>query len=193
MIFKIGKTELKISPLFFILLSLITLFDESGFCVFSLLFSVFHEICHIIMMKLLRYPPNRIAVKFYGLEIYAHVADVKASVLIALFGPIGNIFLFMLFVIFYCFFKIERLIIFAFMNLAIALFNLSPINGLDGGDVISYLLSKKHNINKTEKFAKYIGIVFSSCIILLGILLLLNGNFGLIIVGMYLFILNLIK
>lgn len=188
--FKIGNTVYKISYIFLLTVTLILLLDRTGVGYLSILSIVIHESGHVFVMKILK-------IKISAMELFSGRIKIihksftsdKQNLFIALGGPIMNL----LFVPLY-FLGNSSLKYFALCNMVIALFNLMPIKGLDGGDIIFYSLRVKGS-SKYNILVNIISYFFIILIIIFGgiIFAFVNGNITLIIVGIYLFILSLIK
>lgn len=192
MIFRKNGIEFDISPLFFIITSILLFYDRSGYMSFSVLFSLLHEMGHISMMFILKKPPKSFKIKFYGFEIISSSFTNSQTLLISFSGPLINI----IFAIISLFFSKIANYDFSFIiliNIVIAGFNLLPIISLDGGDIIAAFLSIFINYYSVKKIVRIISISFSVLIIILGIIVLFYGNIGLIFIGIYLFVCNLIK
>lgn len=192
MILRHKGIEFQLSPLFFIITSMLLLFDKSGYMSFSLLFSALHEIGHILTMFILGKPPKAIRIMFYGLEIKTSAFSEKETIMIALSGPLVNILISIIFIILSMLYDFD----FGFailINLIIAFFNLMPVSTLDGGDVLLSALSLKFDYYTSKKIAKIISIFLSIIILIFGVVLAFYNNFSIAFVGIYLFVCNLIK
>ena len=192
MIFRKNGIEFDISPLFFIITSILLFYDRSGYMSFSVLFSLLHEMGHISMMFILKKPPKSFKIKFYGFEIATSSFTNLQALLISFSGPLINI-IFAIISLFFSKIANYDLSYIILINIVIAGFNLLPIISLDGGDIIAAFLSIFINCNSVKKIVKIISFSFSVLIIILGIVMLFYGNIGLIFVGIYLFVCNLIK
>ena len=192
MIFRYKSIEFEISPLFFIIVSSLLLLDKSGYMSYSLLFSLLHELGHIAMMLLLKKPPKKVNFMFYGLEIKTKVFTELETIFISLAGPFINIFIAMFFLVLSKLFSIEFDFI-ILINLVFGAFNLLPINCLDGGDLLFSFLRLRFNDNTSKKVSKIISLIFAFLILVFGSILVIYGNFGILSIGIYLFVCNLIK
>ena len=184
--------EFHISPLFFIIISTLLLFDKSGYMSFSLLFSLLHEFGHIAMMFILNKPPRTIKLLFYGFEIKTLAFTKLETILISITGPITNF----LFAIFFQILSVAfgfNLQFAVYINAFIGFFNLFPIANLDGGDILFSFLLLKYDYFTSKKITKVVSLVLAALVLIIGTILIVYGNIGVLFIGIYLFICNLIK
>lgn len=192
MIFRKNGIEFELSPLFFIITSLLLLFDKSGYMSFSMLFSLCHEFGHIIAMFIIHKPPRAIKIKIYGFEINTVSFSIAETIFISAAGPLINLLsvLFCLILSSNINYKLLDLI---YINIVIAAFNLLPVKNLDGGDILFSILTLKFSRNKADKLFRLISLSFSIIIMIFGIFLFFYGNMGVLLIGIYLFGCNFIK
>lgn len=131
MTFKLFNTKIYVSYLFISLLTLILLCKESEILSLCLLFSLAHEMGHIIMMKLLGATLSEI--KFMPFGIAIKTSDLSAlsklkQTIILLSGVLINALLLPL--------NFE-------INLALIMFNLLPVGNLDGGRILKLLTQSR--------------------------------------------------
>lgn len=135
-----------------------------------MLFAIFHELGHMLAGIILGFKPDTIEIMPFGLSIgfEGKVENYNKKVgkatkltlkklLIALSGPLTNLFFILIFSIFpISFFGIERQII-IYANILIGIFNLIPIYPLDGGRIAKCLLhifcGKRESYNYTNKIS----------------------------------------
>lgn len=135
-----------------------------------MLFAIFHELGHMLAGIILGFKPDTIEIMPFGLSIAfeGKVENYNKKVgkatkltlkklLIALSGPLTNLFFILIFSIFpISFFGIERQII-IYANILIGIFNLIPIYPLDGGRIAKCLLhifcGKRESYNYTNKIS----------------------------------------
>lgn len=147
---------------------------------FLILFGlIFHEIGHLIFIKLFEYKINKITLyPFGGVIVYENKNDfIFKSILICLGGILSNFLLFMLF-------KFFNLYSLSNVNLLLLLINLLPIFPLDGGRILVLVLSLFIPYKLSKKFVHYLSIVF---VILLAIYLsmYLNGIYWYLLLAFF--------
>lgn len=190
--FKFLGTEIYISFLFSAVLSFMLVTDRSGLAL-PTLFAVFiHESGHLLAMWAAGCQPKAIRLIPASVQIIREIPLIKTkqSVAISLCGPAANIIVFLsLFANFYLF-KSESSLRFAILNLILAVFNLLPVYGLDGGDLLCLILTKENDIYKAHQTVKIITAVFALLAFLAFIWLLFGGNLNLsvLIIAIYLVI-----
>ena len=193
MILSFRGIRFNISPLFFILTSLLLIFDKSGYMSLSILSSIIHELAHIFTMIFIKLPPKEISVKYYGIEIKSQYGGKKQAITVALSGPFANIVIFAVSMVVNKIYPNELLMYFAIINLVIGAFNLLPISSLDGGDLLSLMLLTSLSIKKSTMITKIAGYTVVCILLLPSIFLAFKHNFNMLLISIYLFILNLIN
>lgn len=112
-----------------------------------LIFTIIHELCHMIMGILLGFKPSKICIMPFGTYISFKI-DVEShnkkllkgsfcslkKLIVAFAGPLSNIIIAILF------FTQKDYIIIVYINGLLAIFNLLPIYPLDGGRIIKQVL-----------------------------------------------------
>lgn len=148
--------KLNLNIFLFIILFFIT--NQLEIYALIMIFALIHELAHLICGIFLDFKPDTLRIMPFGfcIEFKTNVRDYNKKVLksnilslkkilIALAGPLINLLIVILGVVF----NIDNNIIFS--NLLIMLFNLIPIDPLDGGRILKNLLkilvgNKKANI-----------------------------------------------
>ena len=169
MSFNIGKTSFFISPLFALLISIILLVDTTGIMLFGFTSAFFHELGHIICMVCRGKTIDKIALSPCGILIdTSGISTYKSDLLVALCGPLTNLLLFVISAFVLSIYKTNSLLYFCAANFGLFLFNILPVFGLDGMDVIKAMLLKKHSYTKTQKICKNISLCFLVFCLVLG-------------------------
>ena len=120
-----------------------------------------HEFGHILIAKILKIKINNIKFKLIGIS-----AELKneneinkfKKILIVLSGPIINMCIALLLILINLNFKYKNELIYT--NLILSVFNLLPINPLDGGKLLLYILNLKCDFDKTFKIVRCISKLF---------------------------------
>lgn len=187
------KAELHISFFFAVGVALMLVLDDSGTAAMTLAACLVHECGHLLFLLLFGEYPQRVSLAVFGVRI-DRARGLKLSfvqeALVALAGPLLNLLLAA------CSFMLlqrgnENMRIPFYVNLGIAVFNLLPIEPLDGSRVLFYLFC----LRKEEETAKRGATLFSTILvvplIVMGVLVLIKSgyNFTLLAVSAYLFLL----
>ncbi len=194
--FKILGTEVYISFLFCAVFCFMLAIDRTSLVV-PTFFAVFiHEGGHLLAMwasncqpKAIRLIPTSVqVVRAFSTKRYGEVA-------ITICGPAANLVVFASLLANYLIFDSTQSLKFAILNLVIAAFNLLPVYGLDGGNLLIILISKFTDVYKAESIVKVITVIFALIIFLLGVYLWVSGtvNISVFIVAVYLAVCGLVK
>lgn len=194
--FKFLGTEIYISFLFCAVLCFMLAVDRTGLIV-PTLFAVFvHESGHLLAMWAADCQPRAIRLIPTSVQIVRGFSPISGGeVAITLCGPVANLVLFGVLLLNYLLFKSEQSLVFSLLNLVIAVFNLLPVSGLDGGTLLCMAISRFTDIYKAERIVRIITAVFAFVIFLLGIYLWVSKtlNLSIFIVALYLGVCSLIK
>ena len=166
---KIKNFTFRLDFTFLILLSFAVLYGYES-AVQIILFSVLHELGHIIMLLIFGARPTLIKLSFYGIgmKYEKHLSKVK-ELFVLLCGPAVNLALFV-------FFGNE-------INLMLFLLNMFPVVPLDGGRILR-LFFPKFSVILTLVLLMIAGFVS-------GYLLIEYKIFSLILITAYLFYFNI--
>lgn len=179
---------------FFALLTLMLLTCDSVLISMSLTSSFLHESGHILAMVLCHDKINALKITATGLRI-DKISSVNLSynqeIFIALSGVGMNFILCGVSALIYFACSSKNVLSFLCINIIVAIFNLMPIESLDGAKALHFLLLKKIS---HEKACELIAVISVITIILMIIFAgvsfyLTKTNFSLLIVIIYLIIL----
>ena len=165
MTFKLFGTKIYVSYLFVSLLTLLLLYKDSYILALCLLYSLAHEMGHILSMKLLGATLNEIRFMPFGIAI--KTSDLSAlsklkQTIVLLSGVLINAVMLPL--------NFE-------INLALITFNLLPVGNLDGGRILKLFAN--------DKIHKIISIII---LMPLMILFVKYQSITLFFTGVYLFL-----
>ena len=118
--------KIYISGSFWILLAIQILTLPLNWVVSALLAAAFHELCHMLVLRLLRIPVYGLQIKACGAQLNTSTMEPKEEFLCALAGPLGSFILLLGLRIF------TRV---AICGLIQGVFNLIPLGSLDGSRI----------------------------------------------------------
>lgn len=193
MSFKIGRVRIKISFLFFAVLTMAFAVDKKQIVIITLICSALHEIGHISALFLFGSYPDEIAFGAFGVRIQQNgytLSDFQQAVVV-LCGPLVNIVLFVLLLVANIVFESRILLTVSAVNLVIGVFNLLPILPLDGGRVLFMVLNVFLDQKTACKIMRLICVIVLLVIIFSGFLIILKigPNISLLATGIYISIL----
>lgn len=119
-----------------------------------------HEFGHILMAKCLKIKINNVRFKLIGISAEfenENEISLLKKILVLITGPVFNLCIVSVFMLFDLKFKIKEELIYT--NLILFLFNLFPILPLDGGKLLLYILNLKYDFEKSFKITRFIGIL----------------------------------
>lgn len=194
--FKFLGTKIYISFLFCAILCLMIAIDRTGL-ILPTLFAVFvHEGGHLLAMWASDCHPKEIRLIPTSVQIIRDFSSKRhGETTIAACGPAANIVLFGTLYANYYIFKDDHILFFAALNLVIAIFNLLPVYGLDGGTLLTHFLIKFTDFYKAERIVRIITFTFAFIAFLLGVYLWVSNsvNISVFIVAIYLAVCGIVK
>ncbi|MDO4607571.1 MAG: site-2 protease family protein [Clostridia bacterium] len=194
--FKLFGTEIYVSFLFCAVLCFMLVVDRTGLII-PTLFAVFiHESGHLLAMWAADCQPRAIRLIPASVQIIRGFSPkAHGEVAITVCGPAANLVIFGVLLANYYIFKSRQSLIFAILNLVLALFNLLPVSGLDGGTLLTIAFARFTDIYKAEAIVRIITAVFAFAVFLLGVYLWVSGtvNLSVFIVAVYLGVCSFIK
>ncbi len=147
--FTVLKTKLKISPLFFAMLTLFLIVDKNGIASVVVLFSVLHETGHFLALLCAKTRPKLIEFSPFGIHVsLPENLSTAEKVPVLMAGFLVN---FLLAATFF----VLRKPLFGYINLIIGIFTALPISATDGGAVLKTLLYES-DPQKEEKIFKIV-------------------------------------
>lgn len=194
--FKVFGIEIYVSFFFLGLLTVMLATDKSGFALPCITAVAFHECGHLFMMWLRECMPKSIKLIPASIQITASFSrDYKTDILVSFFGPLVNLAIFGALYYNYLCFENQTVLIFGLVNLAYGVFNLMPVKGLDGGNILLSVLSKYYDLNKALILLKFTTLVLAIATIFTAVSTTIKGNFNIsiYIIGIYLLIMGIMK
>ncbi len=186
---KIGATTFVVGFPFAAAVTLMLLLDKSGTAVSALVCCVLHEFGHLLCLFALSAPPERVTLGAFGMRIDKSSAELsyQYETVTALAGPAIN---FLLALILFAVSKTANapwLLTSAALNLCTGLFNIIPVEPLDGGRALKNALLIKYDEQRTEKIINILSLITLVPLTFGGIAVLkFSGyNFTLLLVCIY--------
>ncbi|MFU0833111.1 MAG: Peptidase M50 [Oscillospiraceae bacterium] len=194
MSFTIGRCRVCFSYFFFVLIAVLLLFDTSGVAAAGLAATALHECSHLSLMYVFGSLPEEIRFNAFGIDIirtsrpdHGYVRDA----LVSLAGPAANLLAAGLFFTF-CGSTAQNLVM---ANIALCIFNLLPIEPLDGGQALYALLCLHWEPNTAARTVEIISFLVLLPLSAVGFIILFRspGNFTLFAVCLYLIFMLVFK
>ena len=199
MLLRLKRCDVEIHFLFAAAATLMLILDTGGTSALCLASCLAHECGHLLCLMALGENPRKIYLGVFGMRI-ERTGGVRLSLardcLAALAGPAVNLLLAGLFAALGGRNGIGAFHKAALVNLGLALFNLLPVETLDGGQALYYILSAgRIGEEKARQIGARTSMIVLIPLICLGAALLVHSgyNFTLLIVSAYLFLLFLYK
>lgn len=156
-----------------------------------LILALLHECGHLIIGIILKLKPQEISINPFGLSIVfqsnKNYSNLK-TIIVALAGPLTNIFLIVLTSFFNINNDLKEMIVYS--NIAIAWFNLLPIYPLDGGRILKAILKCKEK--ETIIIDRYINKISNITVIIItgifSIIILILQNIAVLFIIGYLWV-----
>jgi len=187
------KIKFMVHPLFILFLFVFVYQGLFDVLLAYLITIILHEFAHYLVAKRMGYHLNRFTLMPHGISLSGQNAlfSPKDEVIIALAGPLWNIFIAIVGVAVWWLFPVTYVYteVFVFANALTGLLNFMPIFPMDGGRILLALLGKKITRKKALKVLKINGIVVSFLLICTFVVTtFLQVNFTFLIMGVFCFI-----
>lgn len=198
MTFSIFGIKVEISFLFICLISSFIIIESSNVLVWGLSSALLHELGHILVMILVGHKPSKITFNVFDIDIKDNSRnnrDYKEDIFILLGGPTANFLIVAVLWVLYVNCKNEDILILITENLFLGIFNIMPIESLDGGQILYIYLSNKLQQDKAIMVLELISFLVLLPLAALGfyILLVSKYNYSLLLLSCYLMGIILIK
>lgn len=193
MTFKLFGCKIYISLLFLTMITLLLMLDKTGLMLLGFAAVFLHELGHLCVMAATNNRPRLVILQPAGVTIKRSGAIISANneLKIAAAGCTANLFVAVIFLLIYSLLNSEAALMFSAANICVMSFNLLPISGLDGYDILLNLLSRKMHGGKAEKICRKISLILVFSALFCSFLLIITrqGSITLVICTLYLLIL----
>lgn len=184
--FQLGKVRIYIWFSFFAVISLFLAIGQNPWGVWCISASILHELGHVAAFSVKRCPPLELHFEYSGIRLIPkrQVYPIRREFFFLISGSAVN---------FLCFLALWllRLPVPAFFHLILGFFNLLPLQGLDGGQILQLLLDRKFGPQLGSSMSTIISWIVSFFLTIGGFLLFCRtGNFTLLLIVIYFFILG---
>ncbi len=191
--FRIGRVRIKISFLFFAMLTMLFVVDKKGIALITVVCVALHELGHIASLCLFGSQPDGIVFGIFGIRIQQnrYILSEFRQTVVVLCGPLVNLALFAVFLLANIIFQKQILLLISAVNLVMGVFNLLPIMPLDGGRILLSVLSFFFAEKTVRRIMRVICIVLLFALISAGVFLAVKTglNISLIATSVYICIL----
>lgn len=180
-----------ISPLLLIFMCAFVLIDGSFLAVLTVLFSLWHEIWHIIVLRAVGGKIKGLFAMGVGIKLNPGMLGYKEEMAVALAGPVASFFMFIIFLPFAL--KNEYTMFCTFCNLIIFIINILPVFPLDGGRVLYFFICQRFLPTTASKITKTVTVIFLLPLFVLSVIILIKTgyNLSLMLICLYLSVLFL--
>lgn len=191
MIFNVLGVKVEITFWFVAFITFIISLNAPSNVLATVFSSLLHEMGHLLVMTSVGNKPQEVRFEITGMNIIRQPnlkISTKNEVLIALGGPFINFICFLISVIILCIINNAKILTFGCVNLILMLFNLLPINRLDGGMALYYMLIQKYDNVVCSKILRATSMIFITLIYAWGIYVFISSryNISLIIIAIFL-------
>lgn len=134
--FTVLKTKVKISPLFFAILTAFLAADKSGIAFSAIAFSAIHEATHFAALFIFGGALAEVKISVFGINMRLFgIMNTWKRIAVFFVGAVANLLLAV-------FFAMQENSIYCAVNLAIGIFSLLPLPSTDGGSIIMELAER---------------------------------------------------
>lgn len=180
MSFKLFGVKFEIDYVFVSLFVIYIAVDRTGIMLPLLGSIVIHELSHLLCIFLFKSEVKAVKLIVGVISVeYADICESYKKIIALLAGPASNIALALIF-------KMHNNDVVFALNIVIAIYNLLPLDGLDGGAIAAEIFTSFLPENKARNILLFINLFFLTSISLMWFLFFKNNVFILIVV-LYLF------
>ena len=157
--FRVKGIKIRFTFLFFWILTLFCLVDRSGILFWGVLAAIIHELGHIIAFLLVGDFPEELSFELTGIKmVRSGKAITPGKEIFQLFMGSGANFL-VFFILSYSLQTVNKISLFAVSHLILGVFNLLPIQTLDGGMILKIINERIFGIRTAYVLGKVISFV----------------------------------
>ena len=166
----------------------VLLLDRENRVICCFLAALLHELGHILMMRLFGVRVQRLRLRLFDVLIEA---DEPADFLSDAWITLGGVMMNFLCAAFFCPFSLKL----GLPHLLLGIFNLLPVMSLDGGHLLTIILSRRFSPRVCDTVLKITTFVFLLPLMTAGLYILFQSgyNYSLLLISLYLLALLLLK
>lgn len=187
MSFELRGVRIEMGFPFAAVVTLMLLLDRSKTVLPALLCCTLHEVGHLACLLCFSSPPKAVVLGVFGMRIERenNRLDYRREALCAAAGPVANFFCAALAFVLARF--INGIYRFALLNIGVGVFNLLPVEPMDGAGAVKSLLLLHCDEERTERVMNIMTAVLLLPLTVCGAWLLFKsgGNFTLLAVSVY--------
>ena len=195
MCFRLGRIRIKISFLFFAMLTLIFALDKRTVALVTVVSVALHEMGHIAALLGMGLYPDEICFGIFGIRIRNcdYRLDYRRELVAVMCGPLVNVALTVASLVLYKMLAKDAFMVIFAVNFSVAVFNLLPILPLDGGRLLHLMLMKIMSCGSAQRTMTVVSTVTALVVLLAGVLLAVRtgANISLLATGLYLGIISI--
>lgn len=166
------------------------LMDSSGTAFWGILAAAVHEAGHLLVLFCENTPPKEICIRLFEFVVVdaCQTRSYGKEIVLSLAGPIANFLTASVFYMLSGFLSAPLFLTIASVNLLLGLFNLLPVESLDGGKILYSLLALGFGAERAEKAVLLISFFVLLPMAVLGFFILLRSqyNYTLLLLSCYL-------
>lgn len=190
--FRVAGLSIRISFWFPVMIMAMLGWGDETFTLQCLAASLLHECGHFAVMLAVHDTPKQVCFGVFGVRVERNERSVtgyfsQAAVSVA--GPLANLLCAI------CLYTYCGVCDGMWIHVALGLFNLLPVEGLDGGEGLYRLLCPIWDENRAHRFVRWLSVSLLLPLTTLGFVLLFRngGNVSLLILSFYLIFLLIFK
>ena len=184
--FQMGKVKVHIWFSFFAVICLFLAIGQNSWGLWCISASILHELGHLAAFLYKGCPPLELHFEYSGIRLVPkkQFYPMRQEVFFLVSGSAVNFFCFLIL-------WFLKLPVPAFFHLVLGVFNIMPLQGLDGGQILRLLLERALGPRTGENVTVIISWVTDFCLVLGGVYLFQQtGNFTLLLTVLYFLLLG---